>query len=387
MMAAVMAMHAIGIDIMLPALPAMAHSLHIPHVNQRQLIITAYVMGFAVTQIIFGPLSDRYGRKPVLLTGLCLYATTALIASMAMSFELMLAARLMQGMAASAGRILSISIIRDRYAGPQMARMMSTISVIFMAAPILAPSIGQIIVIFAQWRGVFFFMAGTAFAVALWISMRLPETLDPDHRRPFTLGHIGPAIVTVVSNRISLGYALGVALTYGSQMGYINSAQQIFTDALGAGKWFAPLFAIPVAAFMISAFINSRIVEALGSRMVSHSALIGIMAMTGIHALWALTIGDTVVSFTVFQFLTFLFLGCVSSNFNAMAMEPMGKVAGTASSVHGTISTLGSGIVGLIIGQSFDGTVVPVIAGFFCCALGALIVVLVAERGQLFGRR
>ncbi|MCE7796596.1 multidrug effflux MFS transporter [Sphingobium sufflavum] len=381
--AMLMAINALGIDTMLPALPAIATALNLSSVNQAQWVVSAYMIGFGATQFIYGPLADRFGRRRLIILCLGLYATTSLLASFAASFEVMIAARMMQGVAAACTRVLAVAIVRDRYSGREMARVMSLSFLVFLAVPMLAPSIGQLILLVAPWHAIFLFLGGFAIFVLGWVSLRLPETLHPEYRRAIRLKQIGAAMRTVVTNRTSIGYTLALTLSFGAMVGFINSAQQVF-GAFGEAEHFPILFAFIAGGMAFASILNSRIVMRVGSRRVSHTALILFISLCAIHLAATLIFGDNLVSFSLFQFAAMFCSGLLGSNFGAMAMEPMGEIAGTAASVQGTISTLGGAIIGIIVGQNFDGTVVPVVAGYFLCSLGILAMVLFAENGRLF---
>lgn len=382
--AMLMAINALGIDTMLPALPAIASALNLSSVNQAQWVISAYIVGFGATQFIYGPLADRFGRRPLILICLALYLTTSLLASFATSFEVMIAARVVQGIGAACTRVLAVAIVRDRYSGREMARVMSLSFLVFLAVPMLAPSIGQLILLVAPWHAIFLFLAGFAALVLLWIAMRLPETLHPEYRRAINLREIGKAMRTVVTDRTSIGYTLALTMSFGAMVGFINSAQQVFGGVFNEAERFPLLFAFIAGGMAVASILNSRIVMRVGSRRVSHAALILYIILCAIHLVTIETLGDTLVSFAIFQFAIMFCSGLLGSNFGAMAMEPMGAIAGTAASVQGTISTLGGAIIGILIGQSFDGTAVPVVAGYFLCSLGVLAMVLFAEKGRLF---
>ncbi|MET0137157.1 MAG: MFS transporter, partial [Sphingobium sp.] len=321
---------------------------------------------------------------PLLLICIGLYVVTSLLASLASSFEVMIAARVAQGIGAASTRVLSVAIVRDRFAGREMARVMSISFLIFLAVPMLAPSIGQLILLAGPWPGIFLFLAAFSALVLLFVALRLPETLHPEYRRPINMGEIGGAMRKVVTNRTSIGYTVALTLTFGPMMGFINSAQQIFGDVFHEAGHFPIIFAFVAGGMAAAAILNSQIVMWLGSRRVSHAALILFIALTGLHLFATHMLGDNIVSFAIFQFLTMFCTGLLGSNFGAMAMEPMGEIAGTAASVQGTISTLLAAGIGVLIGQSFDGTVVPLVAGYFLSSLGVLVAVLFAERGRLF---
>jgi DHA1 family bicyclomycin/chloramphenicol resistance-like MFS transporter len=387
LIAALMAINALGIDVMLPALPKMGAALGIEDENQRQWIIAAYMFGFGAAQLIYGPLADRHGRRPVLLTSLVLFALASFAATFAYDFETIVIARALQGVACASARVLAISIVRDCYQGRQMARVMSLAFIVFLAVPILAPSIGQAIMLVAPWQWIFHALAIYAVILIAWMGLRLPETLHPEDRRAIAPREIATAAKLVLTDRFSLGYTLASTLMFGSLIGFINSAQQIFADVFEAARYFTLVFA-GVAGFMgLSSFLNSRIVERLGTRRVSHTALLGFIAVAAGHVAVAAAGAETLVTFSLFQAATMFCFGLAGSNFGSMAMEPVGHIAGTASSIQGFISTLGGTAIGLAIGQSFNGTSLPVAAGYLIVGVLALVVVLVTERGRLFQAR
>jgi DHA1 family bicyclomycin/chloramphenicol resistance-like MFS transporter len=384
LMAALMGISALGIDSMLPALGEIARALSLTDKNQQQWILSCYMMGFGATQIIYGPLSDRYGRRPIMLVSLLLYVATSLIASMATTFTLMIVARTLQGMAAAASRVLVVSMVRDCYSGREMARVMSLTFIVFLAVPVLAPSIGTMILLVAPWEAIFHALALFTAAVAVWLAVRLGETQHPEYRQPINFARIVSAARLVVTDRCSLGYTLALTLLFGAMMGFITSSQQLFADVFHQPHLFPLVFACIAGSMAVASYVNSRIVVRLGTRRVSHMALLGYIAISALHIVSVLIIGDTMISFALFQFILMFCYGLTSSNFSAMAMDPMGHIAGTASSVQGTVSTLGGTLVGVIIGQSFNFTALPIVAGFFVSGICALVVVLVAERGKLF---
>lgn len=384
LMAALMACNALGVDVMLPALPDMARSLGLTAENQRQWIVASYLLGFGVTHLVFGPLSDRFGRRLITLIGLFLFVATSIFASLATSFTVMILARTLQGMAAACTRVLAVAMIRDCYSGRQMAQVMSLSFIVFMAVPMLAPSLGQLVLLVAPWPAIFHVLAAFAAIVAIWFALRMGETLHPEYRRPSGIGDLVAAARMVLTDRCSLGYALAMTMSLGAMIGFISSAQQLFTEQFHEPDRFPQIFAFVAGGMALAQFVNSRIVLRLGSRVVGHSALLAYMLLSAIHLLEIHLIGDSLITFAVFQFLIMFCGGLVGSNFSAMAMESMGAIAGTASSIQGAISTLGGAAVGIVIGQNFDGTAVPVVAGYFLGSLGMLAAVLYAERGKLF---
>jgi MFS transporter, DHA1 family, multidrug resistance protein len=384
LMAALQALGALGIDAMLPNLPAIGEALAVTDENRRQLIITAYLLGLGGSQLIYGPLSDRFGRRPVLLVGLSLYVGFSLLAAFAPTFGLLLAARVLQGVGAAATRAIPISVVRDRYAGREMARVMSLTSIVFMAAPIVAPTLGQLVLMYASWPWIFALLAALGLLSMLWALLRLPETLHPEDRLPIQPKRIAGAFATAARNRTALGYILGQTFLFGGLLGFINSAQQVFAEALGAGDRFPLLFAICASFIAAASLLNARLVMRLGMRRLSHAALLAYIALAAIHLLIAASGHETLVIFAAFQALTMFCFGLTSGNFGAMAMEPMGHIAGVASSFQGFVSMVGASLIGFVVGQAFNGTVVPMQAGYLLCGLFALAAVLAAERGRLF---
>jgi MFS transporter, DHA1 family, multidrug resistance protein len=384
LIASLMAVTPLGIDAMLPALPEIGRALHVDTENHQQWIIAIYVFGFGSAQLVYGPLSDSYGRKPLLVISLFLFTVLSVVAGLSTSFPALLVARLFQGIAGAAGRVLVVSVVRDCFAGRQMARVMSISFMIFLAVPILAPSIGQLVLLFGNWRLIFYVLAAFAALIGLVTLFQLRETLHPEYRRPIAVNTIAQAVWRTLTNRNAIGYTLALTCVFGALMGFINSIQQIFADIFKAPERFPLVFACIGIAMAFSAFTNARIVERLGTRRVSHTALIGMIILGAIHSLVALGGFETMLTFAVLQSATMFCFGLLGSNFGSMAMEEVGEIAGTASSVQGFVSTCGGALLGLLVGQSFNGTTVPLSLGFFVLGSAALLIVLVTERGRLF---
>jgi DHA1 family bicyclomycin/chloramphenicol resistance-like MFS transporter len=387
LIAALMATNALAVDTMLPALGQIGASLGLAAANERQFVITAYLLGFGAAQIFYGTLADRFGRKPVLLAGLGIYIIASLAAAFAGSFDEMMAARVIQGLGAAATRVLAVSIVRDCYAGRLMARVMSLSFIVFLGVPILAPSIGQLIMLVAPWRSIFIALAIYATGVAIWVMRALPETLHPADRRPISFAHISAAARLTLSNRISLGYTAALTLVIAGMFGFINSAQQVFTQVFHEPRMFTVIFAGIAGSIAVASLVNSRLVGRLGSRMISHAALLGFLAVAVVHAAMAIAGHETLLSFALLQAAMMFCFGLMVGNFGAMSMEPLGHIAGAAASIQGFVSTVAAALIGFAIGQSFDGTVVPITCGFALCSAAALAVVLIAERGVLFNPR
>jgi DHA1 family bicyclomycin/chloramphenicol resistance-like MFS transporter len=382
--ASIMALNPMAMDIMLPALPDIGIAFRITDANRLQTVLSAFLLGFGIAQFVIGPLSDRFGRRPVLLAGMALYCAASLLSIMAPSFETLLVARVMQGLGTAATRVIAVSIIRDCYAGRRMASVMSLVMMVFIAVPVVAPAIGQTIMLMAQWRGVFVVLTLYGFAALIWSALRLPETLPPSERRSLDVGVVLDAYRQTVTNRQTLGYALAAGAVIGTLFAFVFTAQQVFTEIFHLGHYFPLAFAAIAIGVAIAGFANSRLVGRLGMRVISHGALVGYVVIAGLM-LTFVKLG--VLSLPVFMGLSSLMMfafGLVFSNFTALAMEPQGHIAGTASSLYGTITTLLGIGIGTIIGQDFDGTLMPFATGFFICTLAALAVVSMTEKGRLF---
>ena len=382
--AALMAVNALAIDIMLPALQQIGASLGVESENHRQFVITAYVAGMGLALLFYGPASDRFGRRGPLLFGLSIYILAAFAAAFAPSFEILLVLRFIQGIGAASTRVIAISIVRDRYGGRQMAEIMSLVFMVFMIIPVLAPGIGQLIMLFSEWHMIFVVMSVTALAITAWTALRMPETMHPQDRRPLSLMSIVNGFRIVLTTRVSLFYTLASMIIFGSLFGFINSAQQVYVGIYGLGVWFPLVFAAIAAMMSVSSFLNSRLVVKLGMRRLSHGALLGFTVVSAIWFAWSLTGWVPFPVFVVLFAAAMFQFGWIGSNFNAIAMEPLGHIAGTASSVQSFMQTVGGGLIGAFIGQSFDGTVMPLALGYVSVALLGLVMVLIAERGKLF---
>jgi DHA1 family bicyclomycin/chloramphenicol resistance-like MFS transporter len=384
LIAAMMAINALSIDMMLPALGDIGTTLGLATDNQRQWIITSYLLGFGAAQIVYGPLADRFGRKPVLLTGIGLYTLFTIVAAFAPGFEAIIVARVLQGIGAASTRVLAVAIVRDSYSGRTMARVMSLTFIVFLVAPIIAPTIGQGIVLVAPWHWIFGVLALVGAALAVWVATRLPETLHPEDRKPVSVESVASAFGLALTTRVAVGYMLAATALFGSLFGFIASSQQVFTDTLHQPTWFTTAFAVVAGSMAVSSFVNSRIVEQVGTRRVSHAGLLGFIAAALLHAAIAYAGSETIWTFILLMSAMMFCFGLVASNFNAMAMEPLGHIAGTGSSVQGFFTTVGGAVIGSAIGQMFDGTTVPLTIGFVVCGLASLALVLWTEKGRLF---
>jgi DHA1 family bicyclomycin/chloramphenicol resistance-like MFS transporter len=382
-----MGLMSLSIDNLLPAFEAIRASFGVADANEMQLIISAYMIAFALMQIVYGPLSDVIGRRPAMMIGLAVYCVGTVIAILAPSFGLLLAGRAVQGMGAAAIRVLVVAIVRDRYSGREMARVMSLIIMVFIVVPVFAPAIGSLFLWLGSWRLIFISMLALAAMVVAGFMLRMPETLHPEHRFPFSLRRILDGALQTVTTRASIGYASAMGLTMGVLFSYLNSSQQIFqTEVYGLGPLFPLAFGAIAAVLGVASFVNANLVRRLGMRRLSHFGLCAFILVA------ALLLGSAAIFagrpplalFGALLAASLFLMSLMMVNFNTMAMEPLGAIAGTASSVIGVYTSLAGALLGLLVGQAFDGTVIPLGAGFLLLGVICLLVVLWTERGQLF---
>lgn len=385
MMAMLMALNAMAIDTMLPALPAMARDLGIAVDNHRQYIIAIYLVGTATGSLLYGPLADRFGRKPVLRGALAAYVFLALGCALAQSFAVMLALRLGHGLAGAALGVVVTAIIRDLFVGDAMARRMSSIMLVFMTVPIIAPTLGAYIAAVAGWRAIFVVMALLGLAMLAWIR-RLPETLDEADVRRLDMRTMAAGWLAVTLHRRAAGYMVAAGIMQGALYGYLYSSEQIIGEAFGARDAFPMVFAVIAIGIAVANFSNSRIVERFGTRRVSQSALFAFLTFAVLQIVAALSGAETLVMFTLILTFNVGLIGFVGSNFGAIAMEDFGKMAGIASSYQSFARGIIAALIGALIGQQYDGTTLPLALSFAAAATLGLLLVLWAERGRLFTR-
>jgi MFS transporter, DHA1 family, multidrug resistance protein len=386
MMASLMALNALAIDSMLPAFPAMAAGLGVVDANHVQYVISTFLAGTGIGALIYGPLSDRYGRKPILLTATVGAAIFSLACSISPSFEILLYMRFAHGLMAAAMGVLVVSVIRDQFEGDAMARRMSTIFLIFMIVPIVAPTVGQFVLLFAGWRTIFDVMAMMALGAAIWVYYRLPETLHPENVVPIEPHALARAWSKVVLHRNAAGYMLGAGIVQGALFGYLNSSQQMFDRVFDAADFFTIGFAIIAIGIAVANFTNARVVERFGARRVSQTALFTFIAMGALQLLAAELVPTSLPLFLLLLTINMAMVGFIGANFSSIAMTPFGDVAGAASSFQTFVRTVLAASIGAAIGQQFNGSVAPVALGFLICGLVSLALVLWAEKGKLFTR-
>ena len=385
LMAITIGLVALSIDNLLPAFGPIAKDFGIEDGNRMQMLIYFFMIAFGLMQIVYGPLADSFGRRPTLIAGLGIYCVGTIMAIFADSYEHLLAARFVQGLGAAAPRVLTIAITRDCFEGREMARVMSFVMMVFIILPVFAPASGSLILALANWHMIFVSTLLLAIAIVFWYLLRMPETLHPEYRHRLSFQRIMRDVKTTVTNRQTLGYATAMGTMFACLMAYIGSAQQIFeTEVYGLGVWFPLVFGMIAACMSVSSFINARLVRRIGMHKISHIALFIMTGSSLINVLIALWF-DGQPPLLLFSIGLTTILFCFSltmPNFNSLAMEPVGAIAGTASSMIGVYSTLIGVIAGGIIGLQFNGTVIPLLVGYFLLGLIAIAIVAITERGK-----
>lgn len=376
-----MALTALSIDAMLPALAQIGADLQVESANDRQLVISTIFFGLAIGQLFFGPLSDSTGRKPAIYAGLALFMVGTIQSMVAATFPILLLGRLLQGIGVSAPRAVTLALVRDQYSGRAMARVMSFVMTVFILVPMLAPSMGQAVLTLGSWRTIFGVILLLAVIAFSWFGLRQPETLPSEARAPFTARRIMGAAREVVGNRLALGYTVTAGLVSGAFIGYLNSAQQIFQEQYQLGELFPIYFGVIASAIGLASLVNSRLVVGLGMRLLVRSSLLIITLLSVAAFAGTLLVGEQLPLwiFMGYLMLSFFCVGILFGNLNSLAMEPLGKVAGIGSAVVGSLSTLISVLLGTLIGQSYNGTTLPLVAGLFVLTGLSLLVVRWAE--------
>ena len=382
LIALMMGVTALSIDIMLPALPAIEAHYNLAGENDQQLVIVSYMIGFGIGQLVFGPFSDRYGRKPVLYFGMAMYMAATVLAATAAGFDTHLTGRVLQGMAAGAARTVAVAIVRDRFAGRAMARVMSFVMTIFIMVPVVAPAIGAGILLIGLWQDMFWFLLGVAAILTVWLGLRLEETRPEAQRTPLTLRSLAAAGKAILTDRQTLCYTAVVSLLFGPLLAYIAGSHQIFVGLYGVDEWFPAVFGGIVLFSIAATLTNARLVAGTGMRRLSHGALLAQLVLAVAISAAALAGQPSLILFLAFLGLSMFAFGLCFPNFNTLAMEPHGAIAGAASSIVGFFSTAVGSVIGWGIGAAFDGTVLPLSLGFAVCAGLGLLIVLVAEPGR-----
>ena len=376
-----MALVALSIDSMLPALPHIGSELGVRNTHDPHLVVSAIFLGLALGQLFFGPLSDRTGRKPAVYAGYALFSAGSVLAVFAVSFPMLLVGRLLQGIGMSAPRGVSLALVRDKFVGRDMARVMSFVMTVFVLVPMIAPLTGQAILLVAGWRSIFGSLVLFALVTLVWFALRMPETLAPENRAPFSLQRIIGATREIMRTRPAVGYTLTAGLVSGSFIGYLNSAQQIFQDQYALGERFPLYFALVSLSLGVASFLNARLVMRFGMRFLARWSLLIVFGLSSVVlGIILLSAGQPPLwGFMAYLMTAFFLVGILFGNLNSLAMEPLGHIAGIGAALVGSLSTLISMLLGTIIGRSYNGTILPLIAGIAILAGLSILVMRWAE--------
>ena len=357
---------ALSIDAMLPALAGIGQDLSIHTENDRQLIVSVLFLGMAFGQLLYGPISDSTGRKPVALFGVGVFAAGCVVSATAETFTVMLVGRFLQGLGAAAPRNVTVAMIRDCYRGDAMGQIMSLILAVFIIVPMVAPAIGQGILWIADWRAIFYVLLVLALIAQVWFSVRQPETLEPTDRRPFSPRALWEALVEVCRNRIAVGCMLCISLVFGAFVGYLTSSQQLIQEQYAQGEKFALYFAMIAGSIGLASFVNSKLVMRFGMRVLTSLAMAVLSGVSVVFLVVSLVFDGhpPFVLLMTYLMIAFFPIGVLFGNLNSIAMEPLGHIAGMAAAVIGSVTTMLSLLLGSLVGLSYNGTVLPLVAGF-----------------------
>ena len=381
LMAFTMSLVALSIDAMLPAFPDMTRDLQVSGANNIQLVLSLLFIGLAFGQLFWGPLSDSIGRKPAMYMGFALFIVGSLLSMVAANFFLMLAGRFLQGIGAAGPRTVAVALIRDRFHGSEMAKVMSFIMTVFILVPIFAPALGQLILLFTGWRAIYGSFVLLAMMILVWLGLRQAETLPRERRRPFTLLNIRAAYSEVLRSRVAMVYTLVAACVSGAFLSYLNTSQQIFQVQYQLGTQFPLYFAFLAIAVGVASLLNSQMVMRFGMHTLANHALLLMTIVSWLFLLvvWLAGGHPALWLFMLLCLALFFCVGVLFGNLNSIAMEPLGHVAGTGAAVIGSFSTLLAVILSLIIGQAYDGSLFPMAIGFAVMASVSLVLTRLVE--------
>ena len=377
---------ALTIDAVLPALDAIATDLAFEDPNDQQLIILLVFAGMGLSQLVFGPLADGIGRKPAAMIGWGLFLVGTVLGGMATSPEALLAGRFLQGLGAGGPRIVAMAIVRDLYSGRPMARVLSIVMTIFMLVPMLAPLVGQGVEALGGWRAIFAVYLAMAVFTGGWYLAAVPETLTPENQRPLKPARLVNAFREVLTTGSTMWYTLAMSAVFGAFSVYLATAQQVLEELYALGPWFPAVFSLLALAFAGASFANSRLVMQFGMRPLSRWSMGALLAVSLVGTLIT-RLGDgggvpPLWLFMVLVALIFFAVAILFANLSSLALEPLGHIAGTASSVIMSVSTLLAFPIGTWISQGYDGSVAPLFTGFLLLGIAGMACVLAGDRAM-----
>lgn len=383
LMAFLMANAALSIDAILPGLNGIGASLNVLEDNYLQLIVTMILVGLGTGQLVFGTLSDSFGRKPMVYAGVVTFILASVICVLSDSLIVMLIGRVLQGIGLSAPRSISVSIIRDSYSGNHMARIMSFITVIFILVPMIAPLLGQLILNHYSWHYIFLFQIIFILGVMVWFSLRQEETLKPENKKRFTAQLFWEGLQEFFSYRQTVIYTIVSGLIGGAFFVYLSASKQVFQDQYGLTTEFGYVFAALAFSMGVTSFLNSWLVVKFGMKKLA-TIFIGLFLVSSTTYLILFTGSDNpkLAVIMVFFALQFMSLGFIFGNVRSLAMEPIGHIAGVGAAINGFLSTLMSVPIAIFIGFFITTTALPIFIGFCICSAVALGLVLLVKKGK-----
>jgi DHA1 family bicyclomycin/chloramphenicol resistance-like MFS transporter len=375
-LAMAIALSALGIDLLLPAFPAIRAEFGLPPGSTAVSgFITTYLVGLAVGQLLIGPLADRFGRRPLLQAGMALYVVGAALAVMAPSFGLLLLARFVWGAGAAGGRVLAVAIVRDRFVGAAMARTMSLIMAVFIIVPVVAPALGAVMLRVLSWDQLVGLNMLAAVVMLAW-SVRLEETLTPERRRSLRPRELAGAAAQVMRHPRSGPLVIAQAVLFGGFASYLSTSEIVYSEVFDRATTFPLLFGGMALTMGLATLINSRVVERIGLRRMLRIDLVGYVAGASLLVAVALATGGRppLAVYLIMLAIVLCSHAMFIPNMNARAMEPMGHIAGLASAINGAVLIGGGALLGAVFDRAFDGTVLPLAIAFL--ATGAIVAML-----------
>jgi DHA1 family bicyclomycin/chloramphenicol resistance-like MFS transporter len=376
LMATMTSLVALSIDSVLPALSQIGAYLEVTDSRQTHLIVSVFFVGMALGQLFYGPLSDDKGRRYVIISGLIVFAVGSLVCINAESLEVMLIGRVIQAFGVSGPRVATLAVIRDKYEGEAMARVMSFIMMVFILVPMLAPIFGQTILFWFSWQHIFSSFLIYGLLIGLWFFIRQPETLPKEKRLPFSWSQLRISSKFILTHKLVMCYTLSSGTIFGAFLAYISSSQTLFQDIYDTGELFPMYFAMLAFSIGLASFINGNLVMRLGMRKLCTWAMLGWLLFSsvltslcfvydGVPPLW---------QFVSVLFCTFFCIGILFGNVNSMAMQPLGAMAGLGAAIIGSLSSIISVPTAIFIGSFIDSSITPVALGFL--GFGSLSFVL-----------
>ncbi len=381
LMAALMSSVALTIDALLPALPQIGSYLQVVNTNDNQLLITMIFLGLGFGQLIFGPLSDSFGRKPVVYVGFMLFIVASIMCVTTQNFEMMILGRVLQGIGLSSPRTMAITIIRDRYSGDYMAKIISIVVMVFILVPVIAPALGQFLLNFYHWKAIFYLNLILGVVVMIWFWKRQPETLKKENRIPLTWGLFSNGTMEFLKYKRAVAFTLVSGFITGSFMVYLSTSQQIFEQQYNMAELFPYIFASLAISVGLATFMNSQLVVRYGMFKIAYTAMIAFVAISILYVVlfWS---GKNPSVYVLIGFcsMQFFSIGFLFGNLRALAMQPLGHIAGIGAAINGFVSTVMAVPIANYIGSFVYESVLPLFIGFSIFGILSLLIFLLLKK-------